>query len=1609
MHNALIQNIVDACLVKKNNTKQGMVTLDSASFTQFVYKFYANVDMDALNSCCSLHGIDFLVHFVVHAWQLMQKRSHSDSVIDIVDIDSLQCTSPPECMSLSKDNSFLLVTLINDDRPFLMDSLLLLLKNAQQCIKLMCHPVFAVKRDSTGHLQEIHNAVCTLKDNCNSESLISFVLHVDKNILDQESFKSLLHERISHVISVVDDFSLCRDTLQHVGERYEVLSKSLFFPKDERNQISSSEIGNFLQWLTKDHFVFLGARYFKSSVIDKGDQAGFSFDLMAHENLPKNGVGLYRHKQFQLEIDLMPIAMRESDQQRYGLGTHMICDPNADINACKPLPFFSIVKSPVRSNVHKYTRIDCIEIMDLDQDGTLCGLYQFIGLFTHQFFNESPFRIPILCNRARRAFDRFEIDPMGHNGKILTAILATIPHDELFQFDDDSLHTFCEKVLYQKQRSAVNIKLDPLGRFSTTLIFLPRDKYSPELKSAVRKYLEKTLNGKVQSEHALISEQEFARMLIVIGYDSPCNVTFDIDRIESDINELSQTWQESLQHALHQNGVDVGEDLDFVFPEVYQKIYTPSDGARDLMQANSVKNRPHQRSVSVVFNQGKSTFTLQIFDLSGDISLSELMPIFQNLSLDVLSESGFTLSLTHGLVYLHNFECTMSNEFDTYAADRLVEGFLAIWNAECENDRLNALIFTSTLTTRDVTIMRAIVRAMRQMQFSASIDYVSTILLMYPLIVQHLMDYFKVRFDPEVGEDRFCRMASCDAALNDALQTITRIDHDRVMRHLFAVIKACVRTNVYQEKTYLSFKFKSENIPNLPKPVPLFEIFVYASFMEGVHLRTGKVARGGIRWSDRLEDFRQEILVLAKTQMIKNSIIVPLGAKGGFVSRRYEEMLAQGMSPAILKQEIVMCYQTFIRGLLDLTDNQKGDVCIPPHNVVRHDEDDPYLVVAADKGTASFSDYANALSQEYGFWLDDAFASGGSVGYDHKKMAITSRGAWISVQKHFAELGIDCQKTPFTVVGVGDMAGDIFGNGMLRSDKTCLIAAFNHQHIFLDPNPDAKTSFKERQRMFDLPSSTWTDYDARIISKGGGIFRRDVKSIPVSKEICIALDLPDDVVEMAPELLIQYVLQAKVDLLWFGGIGTYVRSRIETDFDVRDSNNDLLRIEANQLRCRVIGEGANLAMTQKARIEYALLGGRLNTDAIDNSGGVSCSDHEVNIKILLSNLMQTQRITRAERDQLLPEMTEDVAAHVLNDNNEQNRVLTWLQIHSQNDMDAYKQLVNVLERNQTLPLNRKLESLPSDQEIDQRAHDQRGLTRPELAVILAYSKIILFQRLLNESDEISMEYTPVLMNYFPSVLQKRFSQEIQQHQLSREIIATILSNQLLNHLGPVDAFEIIAMYDNNLWETINAYFFVMGLFGDCLRALCAQNPEYNTVLTTRQLMMVYTRNRVLCERLKQEQFDFASHLRPWFVCMPDGALAELFELFCRTTLDQSTQSVKALSKTYCLLVARLGFSDFSELSKTLHLNAPWQRQAKTYLLDDWVRLQVKLVKFAHDTEKGRAWINEIAINPGYALRHENLEPVQVLSRVQNGTVKNDLGFMAYFIRYFEHIINININ
>ncbi|MDP3372241.1 MAG: NAD-glutamate dehydrogenase [Candidatus Paracaedibacteraceae bacterium] len=1591
----LIEKIKANCLVKLSQLKTDASLVNESSLKIFIDKFYNHIDIDMLKQYHNCYGDVFFETLVIQAWESLQKRLSKQPFLCVTDASNFSS-------SVLSKNSLIFITLVYEDYPFLIDSLLALFKSIKLHVRLISHPVFCLARDKTGQLKAIYSEKNSLEGNKHFESVITFVLQKDENLFENDQLKSMLSECCFHVQSVVDDFPTCRDALYFIGMQCISLGKYFGCDENRNDSVSFSEAGDFLKWLTKDHFVFLGARYFNIDSINKNASASISFKKSACELFPENGVGLFRHPLFHNEIDLNPVERCSLKTSSNSFHDKIACGLSILVNDMS-LPFLSILKSSIRSTVHKNARIECIEILNLNENGEICGIYQFVGIFTRQFFKVSPFYIPVLRNRVQRAFDRFDTNPVGYSGKILTAILSTIPNDQLFHFNEDSLHMLCEKVLYRKQRCALNIKIDSLGQFATVLIFLPCEKYSQESKVLIRKYLEKELNGVLQSEHSLIAEQEFARMLLIINCNSSDFYTFDIQKMEEDINAFLQTWEERFQSELMDSSDIKTFDAKGIFCDVYQSIFSPTVGVRDFKFALSLTDKM-TAGVDTVLNIDSNTFTFQVFTQNTRAYLYDLMPIFQNLGLTVLSEFDFKLMINGKSIYLHNFECAMHNLFNEDDAKRLREGFSAIWNGDVENDRLNVLLSQSKLTIRQITILRALVRAINQMQFLLSIDYVSTISSMYPALIEGLINYFEVRFDPTIEYGREEHLAVREVELQQKFYIIKRSDHDLIMRHILSVIKACVRTNSFQNKQYLSFKFKSDLIPDLPKPVPLYEIFVYSPFMEGVHLRTGKVARGGIRWSDRFEDFRQEVLNLAKTQLVKNSIIIPVGAKGGFVSRRYELMLQKGVAKDLLKKEVIDCYKTFIRGLLDLTDNQKDGVFIAPPFVVRHDDNDPYLVVAADKGTASFSDTANAISKEYNFWLDDAFASGGSFGYDHKKMAITSRGAWISVQNHFQSLGLDINM-PFTVVGVGDMAGDIFGNGMLQSKNICLVAAFNHQHIFLDPTPDKLASFQERKRLFELETSTWDDYNKAHVSTGGGIFSRNSKSIALSPEIKVILDIPDHITELSPDLLIQYILKAKVDLLWFGGIGTYVRATSEIDLDVRDPQNDSLRIEAIQLRCRIIGEGANLAMTQKSRIEYALLNGRLNTDAIDNSAGVSCSDHEVNIKILFSHLMQEKKITRDARDELLSRMTEDIAGLVLNDNRDQNHVLNWLVEHSKDDLKAYKGLIETLESNPFYEFNRKHECLPDNKEIDQRFHEKKGLTRPELSVILAFSKIILFQRFL-ESAPINLEqYTHLLLAYFPSVLHHKFANAIKHHSLSKEIIATTLSNQLINHFGPIDVFELAELNNNDLWKMADGYFFVTALFGEKLKQLANETSNYNVIVVMRQLLMVYFRHQNIIKQAFDCEYDSLVATKNWFIGVPYTALPEFFELICQNIMNDKEYKSKDLYTIYQRLDRVLSFKYFLQLSKDLHLEEPWQRQAKAYLLDEWVCLQVKLVLFAHESNKGAEWLETIEKKQDvFIFSKNNSNPIYLFLHVQNSAIKNDLVFFQYYINYFKNYI-----
>jgi glutamate dehydrogenase len=891
------------------------------------------------------------------------------------------------------------------------------------------------------------------------------------------------------------------------------------------------------------------------------------------------------------------------------------------------------------------------------------------------------------------------------------------------------------------------------------------------------------------------------------------------------------------------------------------------------------------------------------------------------------------------------------------------------------------------------------------MHFPYSSDYVAAIFSRYPKITKMLVSFFKEKFR-EDQHDLSVHLKQ----IYEELKAVSRIDDDRIIRRFLNILQATLRTNYYQDSfgSYLSFKFDSMLIDGIPEPKPLFEIFIYSPRFEACHLRGGKVSRGGIRWSDRAEDFRDEVLGLMKAQMVKNSIIVPLGSKGGFFVKNYETLLTQGSSAEALRLEVVSCYRLMMEGLLGLTDNLINGKIVKPIDTVCYDNDDPYLVVAADKGTATFSDTANSVSRDYGFWLGDAFASGGSYGYDHKKIAITARGAFVSIDRHFRELDFDIYKTPFTAVGVGDMAGDVFGNGMLQTDKIKLIGAFNHQHIFLDPNPDAEASYCERKRLFDLPNSKWSDYNLNCLSKGGGIFNRSLKIIPLSFEVRSFLSAAfqkEISEELSPDELISYLIRAPVDLLWFGGIGTFIKESYETHTEVGDHQNDRVRVNAKDINARVIGEGANLAMTQRARVEYALKGGKINTDAIDNSAGVDCSDHEVNLKVLFSTLLTEGRITFDERNQLLKSMTEDVTDLILEDNKRQTQILSIMERLASKEIDTYRALIRNLESDPYYPLNRALEFLPEDDEFERRLSQKQSLTRPELAILLAYSKISLYQRILDSGLPENSYFDDYLIRYFPELIQSDLASEIKKHPLRNEIVATVLSNQLINRVGPEFIFEISQVVGVSIIEVLDAFVCIVRIFNlealwDEVENIQSLEDRYKTLISIKQgieqCVVVLLRHKVSCSldgclihlgqsidvlltefKQQSEDAEFENYKNIWPI---------LLDIACEGPQENPQELISA-----CLASRSVfGFENMSVLINSINVDSQWQKSAKVSLFDDLINYQAQLVKQI---------VAAGGINEWLQTRQNMVGVLQQNSRLAT----NDFAFLSYSVRQLQRL------
>ncbi len=1246
-----------------------------------------------------------------------------------------------------------------EDMPFLVDSLGIVLGDQGLMIHLMIHPVLTVRRDRNGRLSALST------DESDEAGSRESWQHVQVDRIEDPERLEVLRRRI---LRTFDDVRVAVKDWKLMKQRALDIAAALPSQPHPVPQRDVQEAKELLEWIADNHFTFLGYREYRLKRGRREDRA---------EPITATGLGLLRPRGRRPRATVLKGDLRE--------------------HARAP-ELLTITKANSKSTVHRASYLDYIGIKTFDRSGRVTGEQRFLGLFTSGVYHRSPREIPLLKQKIERVIDHFDLDPASHDAKAVVHVLETYPRDELFQASVSDLIRIVRGVvnLYERRRVRVFLRRDVFARFYSALIYVPRDRYNTQVRERLESVIREALNATALESQVQISESALARVHLIARLPETGGPRIDVAALEERIAETVRTWEDRLRDALIEEygefeGRTISDRYRNAFPAAYEAEVPAEEAIADLSELDRVIADPAYIGLRLLGGE-KETGYLRLFRSGSAIPLSQVLPILENLGFLVISERPYVISVPGaGEVWITSYEMRRADgrSVEPSLEARFNEAFKAVLNGEAENDRFNRLVVLTPLRWRQAMILRAYCRYLLQTSSTFSQSYMEQVLGANASIAAILVRLFEAQFDPSLKTIRRDVLATrAKQELADALDTVKSLDEDRILRRFATLIQATLRTNYYQTdasgrpKTYVTIKLDPRNIAELPQPKPAFEIFVYSPRVEGVHLRMGHVARGGIRWSDRREDYRTEVLGLMKAQNVKNTLIVPVGAKGGFVPKR----LPTGGSREEIQREGIECYRTYIRALLDVTDNIVDNRVKPPAQVVRRDGDDAYLVVAADKGTATFSDIANAIAAEYGFWLGDAFASGGSAGYDHKKMGITARGAWECVKRHFRELGIDTQSQEFTAVGIGDMSGDVFGNGMLRSPHMKLLAAFNHQHIFLDPSPDPARSFKERQRLFKLPRSTWEDYDRKLISKGGGVYSRSAKAIKLSPQARAMLGLERDTV--SPIELIRAVLCMPVDLLWNGGIGTYVKASEETNADVGDRANDAVRVDGRDLRCRIVGEGGNLGFSQRGRIEYALGGGRINTDFVDNSGGVDCSDHEVNIKILLNAACQRGKLTLSKRNKMLVDMTEDVAALVLRDNYLQSQAISTLALRATTDLFEHAHTIRSFELSRLL--DRALEFLPSAETIEDRHRAGQGLTRPELAVLLAYGKMTLYSRLIDSDVPEDPYLSQELERYFPALIERRFGRMLKQHRLRREIIATATTNSIVNRMGPTFARRV---------------------------------------------------------------------------------------------------------------------------------------------------------------------------------------------------------------------------
>ena len=1251
------------------------------------------------------------------------------------------------------------IEIITDDMPFLVDSVTTEINRQGLTAFLIIHPILSVRRTPAGKFQEILEHGHGVRGVLNE----SF-MHLE---VTQQSGKRLgaieagLKRVLSDVRAAVEDWRLMRATMADLIEEFRTAPRGVHSEEVDESR-------EFLRWIHDDHFTFLGFREYNKS--GSGRKASFKIDKTT-------GLGVLRDPKLSVfeNWDRLDTAPPEVSA--------FVNQPN----------LLMVTKSNHRSTIHRPAHMDAIGVKRFDKRGRVVGLRLYVGLFTSIAYHRSPRDIPLLRRRMQVALDRAGFPAGSHDSKSLANVLETFPRDELFQIDDDTLFDTAMGIMHlqDRQQTALFTRHDKLGRYVSCLVYVPRDRYTTELRRRIQEILAEELQGRIAAFFTQLGESLLARCHIIVPMLSGGIPKYDQAQIEARLLEASRSWSDQVQDALvGEHGEELGLDMTAEFADAfgpaYQDQYGSSHVAIDIAKLQQMR-ADNAIAMHLYRSDGAADANVRfkIYHPGDPIPLSDALPVFEHMGFTVVSETPHEIALEDGghPVMIHDFELEargQSIDLDD-VGDNLMDAFFRVWTGEIESDGFNALVPQSDLTWRQVVVLRAYCKYLRQAGIPFSQTYMEQTLANNAGLARDIVNMFTVGFDPAATRGAAARLKRIRARLDKGLETVVSADEDRILRRFINAVESTLRTNFYQtaedggNKPYLSFKLNSQNIDELPLPRPLREIFVYSPRVEGVHLRFGMVARGGLRWSDRREDFRTEVLGLVKAQQVKNAVIVPVGSKGGFVVKRPP---ATGGRDAFMEEGIA-CYRTFISGLLDITDNIRGPKIVPPKNVIRRDGDDPYLVVAADKGTATFSDIANAVSLDYGHWLGDAFASGGSQGYDHKKMGITARGAWESVKRHFREMDKDIQKQDFTVAGVGDMAGDVFGNGMLLSKHIKLLAAYNHLHIFVDPDPDSAKSYVERKRLFNLPRSAWTDYDKKAMSKGGAIYERSAKSLKLTPQIMQCFGIEKS--QVTPNELLRHILKSEVELMWFGGIGTYIKSSVESNLDAGDRANDPIRVNGNELRCKVIGEGANLGCTQLGRIEFALAGGRMNTDSIDNSAGVDSSDHEVNIKILVDTAMAAGGLTQAKRNALLASMTNEVGELVLIHNYRQTQALTVIESKGVMALENQQRLMRRLERADRL--DRSVEFLPDDETLGERALAHQGLCRPELSVLLSYAKIWLYDEMMASDMPDDPYLLDDLIDYFPTPLRKKYARGIAGHRLRREIIATRATNSLIDRAG----------------------------------------------------------------------------------------------------------------------------------------------------------------------------------------------------------------------------------